>query len=242
VVWSGQPAVGTTDRFDDLFGRLYPRLLGLAYRLLGERTGTEDVLQEAFLKLAHSPVLDRPDEEVAAWPRRVCLNLGANRVRDLRRARERLERVGRLEIAATTGDRGPASAVLLMALRSVLLVSVSLRGSTMLPTLTNGVVVFSLFGLAWLAGMVEFIGSAVANEAMVNLAITVSLLIPSDAVWRGASYYIQSPLAMAASGAAGIGMPFAANAPPTPQMIAWALAYPLLTLLAAIIAFARRDL
>ena len=136
----------------------------------------------------------------------------------------------------------PARAVLLMALGSVLLVSVSLCGSTMLPTLTNGVVVFSLFGLAWLAGMVEFIGSAVANETMVNLGVAVSLLVPSDAVWRGASYYIQSPLALAASGAAGIGMPFAANAPPTLQMIAWALAYPLLTLLAAIVAFARRDL
>ena len=45
VVWSGQPAAEATDRFDELFGRLYPRLFGLAYRLLGERTETEDLLQ-----------------------------------------------------------------------------------------------------------------------------------------------------------------------------------------------------
>jgi Cu-processing system permease protein len=128
-----------------------------------------------------------------------------------------------------------------MVLEAVLLVSVSLFGSALLPTLTNGVVVFSLFGLAWLAGVVEFIGGAMANEAMVNLGIAVSLVIPSDAVWRGASYYIQSPLALTATGAAGIGMPFGSNAPPAPPMIAWALAYPLLFLLGTILAFARRD-
>ena len=132
-------------------------------------------------------------------------------------------------------------AVLLMVLEAVLLVSVSLFGSALLPTLTNGVVVFSLFGLAWLAGVVEFIGGALANEAMVNLGIAVSLVIPSDAVWRGASYYIQSPLALAATGAAGIGMPFVSNGPPAPPMIAWALAYPLVVLLGTILAFARRD-
>jgi len=112
VVWSGQPAVEATNRFDDLFGRLYPKVFGLAYRLLGDRTETEDLLQDAFLKLAHSPVLDRPDEEVAAWLRRVCLNLGSNRVRDRRRARERLERAGRLQIAEDSAEWGPSGAVL----------------------------------------------------------------------------------------------------------------------------------
>ena len=97
-------AADPTDRFDDLFRRLYPALFGLAYRLLGDRSETEDLLQEPFLKLADDPILARPDDEVAAWLRRVCLNLGFNRLRAGRRARERLERVGRLQVAEATSD------------------------------------------------------------------------------------------------------------------------------------------
>jgi RNA polymerase sigma factor (sigma-70 family) len=96
-------AVDPAARFDELFRGLYPGLFGLTYRLLGDRQETEDTLQEAFLKLANAAVLQRPDQEVAAWLRRVCLNLGFNRLRDRRRARERLEQAGRLETDAV-GD------------------------------------------------------------------------------------------------------------------------------------------
>lgn len=85
-------------RFEQAFERLYPRLYGLAYRLLGDSLEAEDLLQETFLRLAGAPVLHRSDEEVAAWLRRVCLNLGANRLRDRQRARARLERAGHLEL------------------------------------------------------------------------------------------------------------------------------------------------
>jgi RNA polymerase sigma-70 factor (ECF subfamily) len=101
------------ERFDELFRRLYGRLYGLGYRLVGDAHEAEDLLQEAFLKLADHSVLERPDEEVAAWLRRVVLNLGANRLRERRRARERLERVGRLEVGGATVDAdGPSGIVL----------------------------------------------------------------------------------------------------------------------------------
>lgn len=106
--------VNVAERFDELFERFYPRLFGLVYRLLGDHGEAEDTLQEAFVKLADDPVLQRPDEEVAAWLRRVCLNQAANRRRGHQRARERLERVGRLEQADSVAahDGGPAQAVL----------------------------------------------------------------------------------------------------------------------------------
>jgi RNA polymerase sigma-70 factor, ECF subfamily len=81
-----------TQRFDELFRRLYPRLYDLSHRLLTDRWEAEDVVQEAFLRLVGAAVIDRPDREVEAWLRRVCLNLGYNRLRGARRGRERLER------------------------------------------------------------------------------------------------------------------------------------------------------
>jgi RNA polymerase sigma factor (sigma-70 family) len=87
-------------RFDALFAQFYPELFGLVYRVVGDRMETEDTLQEVFLKLADATSLQaRPDAEVAAWLRRVSMNLAFNWLRSARRARARLERVGRLERA-----------------------------------------------------------------------------------------------------------------------------------------------
>jgi RNA polymerase sigma-70 factor (ECF subfamily) len=94
---SDTPA-STRSHFDALFAQFYPELFGLLYRVLGDRMETEDTLQETFLKLADEPSLQaRPDTEVGAWLRRVGLNAAFNRLRSARRARARLERLGRLE-------------------------------------------------------------------------------------------------------------------------------------------------
>ncbi len=132
-------------------------------------------------------------------------------------------------------------AVALLALGAVLLLSLSLFGSTLFSTLANGVIVFSLFGLAWLGGIIEVLGVALNNAPTINLGIVVSLLVPSDAIWRGASYYVQSPAFLAVA-SSRFDIPFASTAPPTTALLLWALAYPLLFLGAAIFAFSRRDL
>ena len=94
-----------------LFRERYRDLYGLGYRLLGDHGEAEDVVQETFLKLDGHPVLERPDEEVAAWLRRVCLNTAYNRLRGQRRATERLDRAGRAE---RVDDEADASATPLL--------------------------------------------------------------------------------------------------------------------------------
>jgi ABC-type transport system involved in multi-copper enzyme maturation permease subunit len=136
----------------------------------------------------------------------------------------------------------PVRASALMVLASVVLLTLSLLGSTLFSTLANGVVVFTLFGLAWLAGIIELVGTLLKNEAMVNVGTAVSLLIPNDAVWRGASYYVQSPLFLAAQSAAEGGIPFASTTPPATPMLIWAAGYIAVCLLMAVLAFSRRDL
>jgi Cu-processing system permease protein len=137
-------------------------------------------------------------------------------------------------------------AVALMVLEVLILLAVSLLGSTVLPTLANGVVMLALFGLAWLGGIIGFISTIPpGNELMANLGTAVSLLLPADAVWRGASFHVLPPSFLAASSFANgedVGLPFGSTAPMAPAMLTWALAYPLACLALAVAAFRRRDL
>ncbi len=107
------PPLAAQARFDDVFRSLYRELHGLVFRLIGDRQESEDVLQEVFLKLAASDVLRKPDDEVRAWLRRVCLNTGHNRLRSGRRAEHHIERAGRLAVDDPRGAPEPLDGVLL---------------------------------------------------------------------------------------------------------------------------------
>jgi RNA polymerase sigma-70 factor (ECF subfamily) len=98
---------GSRERFAAVFRERYRELYGLGYRLLGDHGEAEDVVQETFLKLDGHPVLERPDPEVAAWLRRVCLNTAYNRLRGQRRASARLDRAARAERADDEAGAGP---------------------------------------------------------------------------------------------------------------------------------------
>jgi Cu-processing system permease protein len=135
--------------------------------------------------------------------------------------------------------------VALMLLEVVILLAVSLLGSTVLPTLANGVVMLALFGLAWLGGILGFVGTIPpGNELLANLGTAAGLLLPADAVWRGASYHALPPSLLVASAMADgpDEVPFLSTAPMAPAMLAWALAYPAACLAVAAAAFRRRDL
>src|SRR5215472_4618120 len=101
------------------------------------------------------------------------------------------------KVIAAYDTPDPVPALALMLLEAMLLLTLSLLGSTLMPTLANGVITFTLLGLAWLAGIIEFVGRLLSNAAdttgsaaMLNIGTTVSLIIPSDALWRGASFYL----------------------------------------------------
>jgi Cu-processing system permease protein len=136
----------------------------------------------------------------------------------------------------------PLQAISLMSLSAVVLLTISLLGSSALSTLANGVLVFSLFGMAWLAGIIEVLGNALSNQSMVTLGIIVSLIVPSDAIWRGASFYLQSPVVLAGLSAGQDSLPFASSVAPTPALIVWSVVHVCVALLSAVLVFSRRDL
>ncbi len=125
----------------------------------------------------------------------------------------------------------------LMWLNALLLLSVSLLGGTTLSTLANGVMVFGLYGMAFIGGWVEQFGSLLNNQTAVNIGILTSLIMPSEALWKRAAYEMQSPLV----GALGFS-PFSSASVPSPAMVVYAVLYTLIALGIAVYQFHRRDL
>lgn len=135
----------------------------------------------------------------------------------------------------------PLAGLSLMALQVLTLLTLGVLGSTRLSTLANGTVVFFAFGLAWLSGLVELIGNMIENPAMQRVGIITSLLVPSDALWRGASAALSSPAVLSAGTAADI-PPFIGLTLPSPALLTWSLLYVPVLLTLAIRGFQRRDL
>jgi ABC-type transport system involved in multi-copper enzyme maturation permease subunit len=125
----------------------------------------------------------------------------------------------------------------LMWMNVILLLCVSLLGGSLLSTLANGVLVFGLYGVAFIGGWIEQFGSFLNNQAAMNIGIISSLIIPSEAVWKRAAYEMQSPL-VAAMGFS----PFSASSAPSTMMILYAMLYTLVVLSLAVRTFTRRDL
>lgn len=100
----------TTPRVETLVRAHRPGLVRLATRALGDVGLAEDVVQEACLALSRSGPLDRPDDEVLAWLRRVVLNGAHNRRRGEQRARDRVERAAQLNgVDGTAEEQGLAT-------------------------------------------------------------------------------------------------------------------------------------
>ncbi len=125
----------------------------------------------------------------------------------------------------------------LMLLEALLLVSVSLAGGARLSTVTNGMVAFGLYGLAFIGNWVEQIGAIADNAAARNVGTIASLIMPADALWQRAAWTMQ-PTIMRELHAS----PFSPVSVASEAMVVWAAAYTLLALLLAMRGFARRAL
>jgi ABC-type transport system involved in multi-copper enzyme maturation permease subunit len=125
----------------------------------------------------------------------------------------------------------------LIYLESLLVMTISLAGSSAMPALATGAMVFGLYGLAFLGGWIEQIGSVLSNPTAVQIGIVTSLIIPTEALWRRAAYEMQSPLA------SSLGLsPFGAFSVPSLLMVAYAIVYLAGVLTIAVNTFKHRDI
>jgi len=142
-------------------------------------------------------------------------------------------------VYATSGYIAPHSiqGLALLWLNGMLFLSLSLWGGSFLSTLTNGVVAFGLFGVAFVGGWMEQIGSFLENPVAVNIGILSSLIFPCEAVWRRTVYLMQSPLVTRL----GVSF-FSSSSVPSRLMILYAVIYAGILLIGAVRRFNRRDL
>jgi len=131
----------------------------------------------------------------------------------------------------------PTAAIPLMLLETLLLVSVSIAGGTRLSTVTNGMMAFGLYGLAFIGNWVEQIGMFVDNAAARNVGTVASLIMPAEALWQRAAWLMQ-PTIMRELNAT----PFSPASVPSPAMVWWAAGYTVVAMLVAVRAFAKRGL
>ncbi len=129
----------------------------------------------------------------------------------------------------------------LLVLQALVLVATATALSTRLSTTASASVAAALYGLAWLGGITEFVGSLSDSDAVARVGVAISLVMPSDAVWHGASYYLASPLFIITTRVLDH-PPFLSVTPPSTLRMGWAVLYVVVAATLAVRWLDRRDL
>ncbi len=125
----------------------------------------------------------------------------------------------------------------LMWLEGVVLLSLSIAGGARLSTVTNGIFAFGLYGLAFIGNWVEQIGTFANNVAARNVGTIASLIMPSEALWQRAAWFMQPAITQQLGGT-----PFSPISVPSGAMVWWAVTYALVALLLGVRGLQKRAL
>jgi ABC-2 type transport system permease protein len=133
----------------------------------------------------------------------------------------------------------------MLELSTLVLLALTTLGSTLLPTLVNGAVAIMLFIGAPLVSFVQLLSTEPSTTAQ-NITTLVNLVIPTDALWHGASYYLIPPVVFGLLQERGfllaLNTPFTSVQPIPPVLLAWAVLYCIALPVLGALRFQRRDL
>ena len=127
--------------------------------------------------------------------------------------------------------------VTLILLQVAVLVSLSLLLGVFVSTLTNGIILFMLYGLAFIGSWVEQIGTLFNSPETSRIGIVSSLVMPVESLWRLAAHTMQPALLNTFNTS-----PFSLGAVPSVATVYYAAGYAIVLALLAMRAFSRRDL
>src|SRR5512139_586921 len=139
--------------------------------------------------------------------------------------------------ALITGYRLPNAALGwgAMMLEALVFLSVSFLGGTRLSTLANGVLGFGLFIVAFIGGFIGAFGTLIGSNAAIKIGDIVSLVMPSEMVWRAA-------LSEMAEGINPLRYMLLGQGTPDATILIYSAVYAAVVLLLALVSFQRRDL
>jgi len=125
----------------------------------------------------------------------------------------------------------------LMLLEVTILLSITIAGGVRFSTVTNGIVAFALYGVAFIGGWIEQVGVVVGNSTARYIGTAISLVSPPDAIWRLA----MSKLPPSFMQTVQLG-PLSPASVPSTAMVWWAVGYIVVALALAIRGFQKRAL
>jgi ABC-type transport system involved in multi-copper enzyme maturation permease subunit len=143
---------------------------------------------------------------------------------------------------------GAVGALALIELGMLALLGITTLGSSLVPTVVNGAIALMLFVAAPLVSIVQFVVQ-ILNPASAptvqSVSTVISLVIPTDALWHGAAYFLLPPTASFLTEGISQGSfdtPFTSGQPVAPALLVWAVLYCIALPVLAAVRFQHRDL
>ncbi len=124
------------------------------------------------------------------------------------------------------------------------LMGLTTAGSAIVPTLVNGAIILVLFIAAQVFSFVNLIAPFVApnaKDSVQNITTVMSLIMPTDALWHGSSFYLTSGV-LSLIETSRINTPFTSDTPIATALLIWSVVYALVLLLCGAWRFQHRDL
>jgi ABC-type transport system involved in multi-copper enzyme maturation permease subunit len=151
---------------------------------------------------------------------------------------------GAILITGATGGWWPSNPELVgagMGAAVVVVVALSLLGSTILTTTANGIAVFMVFGAGLAAGLLGQVGEALASETLDRISSIASWALPFEALYQSALHTLTSDIDGVTGVAVNLG-PFGGAEAASGWLWLYAVVYVLVAGVLADQAFRRRDL
>ncbi|KFD41100.1 hypothetical protein DK28_0212015 [Peptococcaceae bacterium SCADC1_2_3] len=144
---------------------------------------------------------------------------------------------------------GLVPALSLFILEPLVILAVTMLGSTRLNTVSSGVLAFALYAMAVMGGMMEQIGAMMDNTAAIYAGVVTSLLLPADAVYRRLVATVVDRLPVGngqdiphfLNPQSTLG-PFGSQSTPSDWMLLYTIVYIVVLLAAAVYTFKHRDI
>lgn len=136
----------------------------------------------------------------------------------------------------------PLPAVALILLAVLLLTALTVLGSTLFTTLANGIGVFVLYGVGFTGGILSAIGTFADTPTLTTLGRAANILMPTNALWLGASYHLQPTLLLQMGEVSRGANPFFGSSPIPTALVVWAGLLAVLAVAGGMWRFSKRDL